>query len=643
MNKPMLPKELRQGVKAERFLKIEVRDGAIDQEARTVTLAFASETPVTRCWGVEILDVASGSMDLSRMQSGAPLLVNHDPDDQVGVIESVQIGADRVARAVVRFGRSARAAEIFQDVVDGIRQGVSVGYQISSAILESEEDGVGVYRVTQWQPFEITLASLPADTSVGVGRAAPTTSQVEVITMDPQATPVSAPAPAPTPAPVDVAAVRAAAGTDAVKAERQRVADINAGADALKNHDGIRSLADKAINEGWAMDQFRAEALKVMSSKPNPRQAVIGMSDKDVRQYSFLRALHALANPSDAGAREAAAFEFEASRAAADQQSRQVKGLLVPFDVLKRSIAEGLQTRASDDLVGTASKGGNLVATQLLSANFIDLLRNAMVISRMGAQYLTGLVGNIAIPKQTGGGSFYWVAEDGSATSAGQTFGQVAMTPHTGAAKTQISRKLLQQSSIDVEAFVRGDLAKIVGLGIQQAAINGSGSSNQPTGILNVSGIGSVAGGTNGANPTWTNIVGLETDVAVANADVGTLGYLTNASVRGYLKSVQKFTTNPGGDAIWTAGDTPLNGYQTGVTNAVPANLTKGTSSGDCSAIIFGNFADLIIGMWGGLELQVDPFSAGDTGAVIVRAFQDVDIAVRHAESFSAMLDALTA
>lgn len=637
MNKPMLPKELRQGVKTERFLKIESRE-AIDQEARTVSLAFASETPVERYWGVEVLDVAPGSIDMSRMQSGAPLLVNHDPDDQVGVIESVQIGADRVARAVVRFGRSARAAEIFQDVVDGIRQGVSVAYRIESAILESEEDGVGTYRITKWQPYEITLASLPADTRVGVGRAAPTKPTHEEPDMDTPATPATPAAPA-----IDEARIRTAAEGDAVKRERQRVADINAGVEALKNHEGIREIGAKAITEGLTMDQFRAEALKAMASKRGQMTPVadVGMSDKEVKNYSFLRALNALANPTDMRAREAAGFEFEASRAASEKQGREVKGLLVPVDVLKRSIAQGLQTRASDDLVGTASKGGNLVATNLLTANFIDLLRNAMVIQRLGTQYLTGLVGNIAIPKQTGGGTFYWVAEDGSATGAGQAIGQVAMSPHTGAAKTQISRKLLIQSSLDVEAFVRGDIAKIVGLGIQQAAINGSGSSNQPTGILATSGIGSVDGGTDGAVPSWANVVGLETEVAVANADVGTLGYLTNAAVRGKLKTTEKASGYP--QYIWADGAEPLNGYAAAVTNAVPSNLTKGTSSGVCSAIVFGNFADLIIGMWGGLELQVDPFSAGDTGAVIVRAFQDVDVAVRHAESFAAMEDALTA
>lgn len=625
-----LPDDLKPGTAGERFLRIDGdQSRVIDQDARTVSLAFASETPVERWWGNEILDLGASSMRQDRMRSGAALLMDHNARDQVGVIESVQIGTDRVARAVVRFGKSARASEVFQDVVDGIRQNVSVGYRVHEARLESTSDADGdTYRVTDWEPYEISMVSVPADTSVGVGRSATDHPlPPENRTMPPENNPAAA-APA-----IDTAQITADAQRSGMEAERKRIADITAGADQLAKYDGVREIASEAIRSGWTMDQFRAKALEKVTSAPLPG-ADVGMSRTDVQRYSVIRALNWLANPSDQRAVKDAAFEIEVSRAAADKQGRAVKGLLVPFDVLN--------ARADDLVVGTAAKGGNVVATNLLTGSFIDLLRNKMVLNRLGAQFLTGLVGNIAIPRQSGGATAYWVGESGAATSSNQTFDQVPMSPQTLCGKTQISRKLLLQSSLDIEGFVRNDLATVLGLAIQQAAINGSGTAPTPLGILNVSGIGSVVGGTNGAVPTWADIVGLETAVAVANADVGTLGYLTNAAVRGKLKSVQKFTTNPGGDAIWDDGDTPLNGYQAAVTNAVPSNGTKGTGT-NLSSIIFGNFADLIFGMWGGLELQVDPYSSGDTGSIIVRAFQDLDIAVRHAESFAAMTDAITA
>ncbi|MEO7066261.1 MAG: phage major capsid protein [Rhodanobacter sp.] len=622
-----LPKELKTGSTGERILRIGSERAVVDEATRTVSLAFASETPVERYWGNEILDVQSRSMRLGRLNAGGAVLMDHDSRDQVGVIESVQVGADKVARAVVRFGKSERASEVFQDVVDGIRQNVSVGYQIHDAKLESEAEGVGTYRVMDWEPYEISMVSVPADPKVGVGRSAETTpSRIPEHRMTPEEI---AAAEAAKNAQRD-AAIKAteAATRSGIDGERKRIADINAGAAQLIKYPKVREVAEEAIRTGMTMDQFRAKAMEVVTTAPLPN-ADIGMSKREVHQFSMVRALHALANPTDTRAREAAAFEYECSRAAADKMGVSPKGLLVPNDVLKRELS-----------VGTATAGGNLVATDLLSSNFIDLLRNKMVINRMGMQMLSGLVGNVAIPRQSGGATAYWIAEGGGGTVSGQTFDQVPLSPKTLMGRTQIGRQLLLQSSIDVEAFVRNDLATVLGLALQAAAIKGGGS-NEPTGILGTSGIGTVVGGSVGAAPTWGNIVGLETAVAVANADVGTLGYLTNAAVRGKLKTTQKFSGS-NADAIWADGNTPLNGYQAGVTNAVPGNGTKSTGT-NLSTIIFGNFADLIVGLWGGLDLQVDPYSAGDTGSVVVRAFQSADICVRHPESFAAMTDAITA
>ena len=175
-------------------------------------------------------------------------------------------------------------------------------------------------------------------------------------------------------------------------------------------------------------------------------------------------------------------------------------------------------------------------------------------------------------------------------------------------------------------------------LELDRACINGSGAANQPTGILNTAGIGSVAGGTNGLAPTYANIVDLESAVSNANAAIGNLGYLTNAKVRGQLKQTEIFA-GTSGSPVWSGQE--VNGYNGYVSNQVPSNLTKGSASGICSAIIYGNFADVLIGMWGGLDLQVNPYALDTSGGVRVTAFQDCDVAVRHPESFAAMLDAL--
>ena len=279
----------------------------------------------------------------------------------------------------------------------------------------------------------------------------------------------------------------------------------------------------------------------------------------------------------------------------------------------------------------------------LLLLMLASLAATAQVTTNSG---VTGLTGNIAIPRATGGATAYWVAESGAPTESQQAFDQVAMTPKTVGAYTDISRKLLLQSSLDVEAFVRNDLATVLALEIDRAAINGSGASNQPTGILATSGIGDVAGGTNGLAPTWAHIVELWSDIANANADFGAMGLMTNAKVIGKLMSTLKSSGVAGyivEDFPSAEGITNVSGLRGGVSNQVPSNLTKGTSSGVCSALINGNWADLIIGEWGTLDLMVDPYTGSTSGTVRVVALEDVDIAVRHPESFSAMKDALTA
>ena len=593
---------------------------AVDVEARTIELAFSSEQPYERWWGVEILDHSPQAIRLGRLTAGGPLLMDHDSRDHVGVIESVRIDADRVGRAVVRFGRSTRAEEVFRDVQDGIRRNVSVGYQIHGAVLVETRDDQEIYRVDDWEPFEISLVSVPADASVGVGRAME----------DPRIAPAE-----PEPEPpiqeirvMDTPVINAAELEQrGAQAEQKRAADIIATGEAY----GLQSLAAEAVRNGWSKDQFQEKAIEAMASRAKPT-ADIGLTDKEARSFSFIRAINALSatGAERAKAERAAAFEIECSNAVAAKLGKESRGVFVPVEV-----------QARDLVVGTATAGGHTVATNLLAQSFIELLRNRMALTGLGVTTLTGLVGNIAIPRQTGGATAYWVAESGAPTESQQAFDQVTMSPKTLGAFTEISRKLLIQSSIDVEAFVRGDLARVLALEIDRVGVNGSGSSNQPTGVLNTSGIGSVVGGTNGLAPTWAHIVDLETQVSVANADIGSLAYLTNAKVRGKLKTTSKVSGQNG--FVWESGGQPLNGYGATVSNQVPSNLTKGTSSGVCSAILFGNWADLVMGMWGTLDLMVDPYSNSTSGTVRVVALQDVDVAVRHAESFAAMKDALTA
>lgn len=365
----------------------------------------------------------------------------------------------------------------------------------------------------------------------------------------------------------------------------------------------------------------------------------LGMPENDLRNYSLVRAMRAASRNDwrDAG------LEQEASRAQAQRLGRDPEGFFVPYDWQARSLQSLADQERRDLTVGTATAGGHTVDTELLASSFIDLLRNRMAVRQAGATVLSNLTGDLAIPRQTGGATAYWVAESGSPTESQQSVDQVTMSPKTVGAFTDFSRKLLLQSSLDVEMFVRNDLSMVVALAVDLAALHGTGASNQPTGLVNVAGIGSVAGGTNGAAPTHDHIVDLETEVSIDNADMGRLAYMSNSRIRGKLK---KTFVDSGSNAerVWDSrsGNTPLNGYPAQITNQVASNLTKGSGT-NLSAIFFGNWADLLLGFWSGLDILVNPYSDSTSGTVRIVALQDVDVAVRHPESFSAMLDADTA
>jgi HK97 family phage major capsid protein/HK97 family phage prohead protease len=597
-----------------RYQPVQFERAADDKEGRTFTFPFSSEFGVARYFGNEVLSHENDAADLARLNDGAPLLWNHDPGKVVGVVERAWVDEQsKRGYSTVRFSRNAFAQEVLADVKDGVLRNVSFAYEINDMQQRGED-----FVATKWTPYEVSVVSIPADPTVGVGRA---------FDAQPAATAAITPQPEPevqmdnTP---DLAVVRA----EAAEAERSRISGIT----SLCEKHGMSELAGELVRGGKGIDEARSAVLERMGSKQQPvneKAADLGLTRQEVERFSFVRAINALAHPTDRRAQENARFEFEVSEAAAKAMGKDSRGITVPAEVLRRDLT-----------VGTASAGGNTVATDLLAANFIDLLRNKAVVMGLGTQMLTGLQGNIAIPRQTGGATGYWVAESGAPTESQQAFDQVTMSPKTLGAFTDISRKLLLQSSVDIETFVRNDLATVLAIEIDRAAIHGSGSSNQPTGILATSGIGSVVGGTNGAAPTYANIVSLETEVAQDNADIGSLSYLTNTKVRGKLKGT--YTNSTYGEIPVFGQDGRMNGYNAAITNQVSSTLTKGSSS-VCSAIIFGNFADLIVGMWGSLDLMVDPYTASTSGTVRVVALQDLDIAVRHPESFAAMLDALTA
>lgn len=590
----------------ERLSKTETITRAEHMEAeeiddRRVRMAISSETAVERSFGMEVLDHTRESIDLEFLNSGrAPLLLDHDPERQIGVIESVELdGSARRLRATVRFGKGNLANEVYSDVMDGIRGNVSIGYHIKR--LARDESDNSVYRAMSWRPMEVSIVSLPADPSVGVGRSTESSSEpenpvptIEVITME-----------------QNQEAVR----QETLASYQKEVGEI---LDLAAKHNQ-RKLADEAIRNGYNLAQFRGLLLDKIADKPLD-VADVEMTQKEQRSYSLMNAIRGMSTGRFDG------IEREVSEELAKRYGKEARGFFVPTSIFKRDI-----------LTSSPANGSNLVPEDHLAGEFVDALRANLVISGLGARMMQGLKGDVAIPALNAKTSVGFVAENNAPGSEGApTFRQITMSPKTLVQYVDISRKLMMQSDPSVEQIVRDDMTRQFASKIDEVAIEGGGS-NEPTGILGTNGIGSVALGTNGGAITYASLVDLEKEVAIDNALAGNLAYLTNPKVVGSMRQTARQSSGVEGNFILNDTNTLL-GYNVAASTLVPSDLTKGSGS-NLSAAIFGNFSDLMIGMFGGLDVLVDPYTGSSTGATRVALYQDIDVAVRHAESFAAIQD----
>lgn len=382
--------------------------------------------------------------------------------------------------------------------------------------------------------------------------------------------------------------------------------------------------------EGKIAQRSKEEAAAARAASLAGAPVTTGPSGKEaneLRNYSFIKAIR-----SQMTGQKVEGLEAEMHQEAVKEARTsgiELEGIGVPSMLL------GKQEKR-DLVVGTDTAGGHTVQTDL--GELIPALRPNLLVEQMGARMLTGLQGDVKLPRNNGVGSAAWEGEQDTTAETTPTFDSISLSPNRLAAFTQYSKKLLAQSSISVESFVRQDLELAIRIAVDSAAINGSGSGDQPTGILNTSGIGSVVGGTNGAVPTFGNLVDLETEVNIDNALMGSLGYLSTPGIKGLLKQ----TKIDAGSGMFIMGQDSreLNGYRAGFSTQVPSTLTKGTADSICHAIIFGNFDDLIVANWAGVDIVVDPYTRAKdaTVQVIINSFWD--IALRHAQSFAAMKDA---
>lgn len=631
------------------------------------SMSVSSEQPYLRYgFGLdngwyEVLSHEPGAIDMSRAD-GMPLLLQHDHAAQVGVVETIALNDSRQLAAEVRFSRSTRGAEIEQDVADGIRRNVSIGYQI----LEIEhtgtaEDGLPILTATRWMPFEVSSVSVPADHTVGMGRAAQdddTTLEVEVAgeeedeatkakkraegDEDEQQPAADAPADGDTPANPDDEKTRAdgddeddkpkgdAADTaapggegsegDAAPAstededEKERKRELTQMATAA----GQAARAADFITRGLTPAQAGKELLALRRSIPTVSKTTNQTRKESLPMFSFKRAIQVALGELTTGIEA----DFNARIAANDSDLRRHGPLSVYVPLNAAQYHRALDTK-------TDAAGGATIFEQ--QGEFIDLWRNRSLAVAKGARVFTNLRGNLSLPKLVGGAQTHWVAENpGDDVDESQAiFSSVTLAPKTIQATTAISRQLLNQSSLDVESIIKDDLAQAHALAIDKAVFHGQGGL-EPVGIYNAAGVAAVD---MSAGINYGKLVDMVTEVAAANALNDSPCFVTNPRVAGRLAQTL-VAQSAGAGFIWDGklSDGIVAGYDASCSNQLAANLG---ADGDEHALVFANLSDAMIGMWGVLEIVVDPYSLKKQGLIEVTTFQQADVALRHGASFA--------
>jgi HK97 family phage major capsid protein len=381
---------------------------------------------------------------------------------------------------------------------------------------------------------------------------------------------------------------------------------------------------DKQIARAQAVAEFERSAPAVVHGRLGD-----GAFEERARDFSITRAIRA-SLPRDLGGGDVdAGFEREMSQEVARRSGRKFEGIAVPDQAFMQERRTLLAGSTAADLVPNVHRADM----------FIDVLRNRLVCARLGATYLDGLVGSpIDVPRQTGSSTAQWVAEDGSLSETDASFDDVSFTPKTVGAMTSYSRRTLLNASPSIEQIIRNDLAAIIANAIDAKAMLGDGTSNTPTGIVN-SGAQEIAAST---SLSWEEVLQFIASVEGDNALMGSLGWAINPHVKTKLRSTTKVTSDAGAGFVMDDPNS-LAGYPAVATSALPGN-PPGSTPTIAGSLIFGDWTSLMIGSWTGVDILVNPYetTAYAKGRVLVRALKDVDVQVRHVESFAFANDLVT-
>lgn len=596
----------------------EDRDGIVE-------FSLSSSEPYKTWFGTEILKHTDDAVQLERINSGsAAFLFNHDRNAYIGTLLKgwLEDGKLRVRAAFELSNEdNTLARKVYKSVVNGTLRSVSVGYAYDEILFE-ERDGEDYIIATRWTPFEGSIVTVPADPTVGIGRSievngeslekdGPVTETVPVIVSYKEDTTMSE---------VENPTIDR---EELLRQERERTTSLL----AAGKHFNCVELAQKAVKEGWSLLEMRSRVLDSRQTPASPVGAALTPTDltkKERQHYSFLRAIgHAAGrvNAKDAG------LELEVSRHIESQVGRPPQGIYVDQSFL---------VDEKRDLFTTVPEAaGVLIETELLSDRFIEALYNESAFLPLGVTYLRGLVGNIEIPRE---GTFqrgYWVEEGAVIPQEEGTFNKISLSPKKLAVRAKMTVEMMTQSSIDLENLTRNRLIRGLALELDRSIGFGTGLGEEPLGILSHPETKNIVLGENGGPLDWAAVVAMQGEIDQANAmQGGEFSYVVNARTKAKLMTTLDQSSGSG-DWIWQMVQTEgsIAGYRARCSNQIPNNLIKGTAT-NLTAAFFGNFSNVLLGLWTGLDIAIDPYTDFDRAIVGLRAMQLVDFNLTRGDYF---------
>ena len=636
---------------------IKYRQAHLDQpsadDPTRLNVSISSEEPVSferynpesrqyEMWR-EVLDHGEDSVDLKRANTAAPILYNHDRNMVIGKIERAYI-EDKKVRADIRLSEADHIKGYIQQIREGVLSNMSIGYRVNRYI---EDKQTKTMRATDWDISEASIVGQPADLTVGLGRAEqgetkPDREDNPMPTITSPVEPESARSTPPTPPPVppqpqpQVEVVQD--NSEAIEAERERQRHIRS---LCREFAVADDTTEKMVDEGYTKDKATETILGIVRERQSQPIVKNNMAlgdqvpQAELERFSFGRLLAVIANPESRQVRDNASREIEIC----DEMTSQlrgahlnVEGFPIPKEVFAYERVREMrraQFLGQREAVATTTIAAPLIDTELMAMSYIDFLYAKAATVEMGANTLDGLVGNVSIPRRSKANTLQWVAEGAGAdidnsdddlrADTGR-FDSVTMTPKKATTAFGVNLLTSIQSTPSIESLTLSDFVAVMSLGIDKALLTGSGTAPVPQGIKGATNVNTLAASTY-AN-SWANVVALRTAISEGNALMGSVGWIMSPNALGTLAT----TAKDAGSGLFVADLERM--------TCVGYRFTE-TTQLDEKELIFGNWADAMIGMWGAVMIKRDEATLAASGGTVFRAFCFTDTALRHPESFA--------